>query len=159
MPYPRTPVVASPADLAWLAGEWSGRFGDDAVEEYWSSPSHETIVGCFRWFSGSVCRFYEIIAIERWEEGVVMLIKHFDPGLVGWEERETAMVFDLVRLDAGEAVFLKRGSDPPLWLVYRKPVHDEMIVCFAGPDGDAPTERTFHYRRARTNSVDPLRTL
>ena len=41
---------------------------------------------------------------------LVFRIKHFAPGLVGWEEKDAAITLDLVRLTEDEAVFLKRGE-------------------------------------------------
>jgi hypothetical protein len=40
---------ASPADLAWLSGNWQGRAGDDCVEEHWSPLGANTLLGMFRW--------------------------------------------------------------------------------------------------------------
>ena len=92
--------------LAWLAGKWLGVVGKDPVEEYWTAPAGDSLLGMFRWLAGETVRFYEILVIEEEEDGLVMRIKHFDPGLKGWEEKEAAVNFDLVQVTEQEAIFL-----------------------------------------------------
>jgi hypothetical protein len=44
-----TPLTGATAgDLAWLAGQWLGKHGENIVEEHWSEPRGETMMGMFR---------------------------------------------------------------------------------------------------------------
>ncbi len=55
-------------------------------------------------------------------------IKHFDPELRGWEDKEDAVTLDLVALADAQAVFLKRGE--PRWMVYRLEADGGELACW-----------------------------
>ena len=38
----------SVADLAWIAGEWVGDSGDTWIQEIWTQPTADTMIGMFR---------------------------------------------------------------------------------------------------------------
>ncbi len=132
-PLPRTPLAgARPVDLRWLAGSWLGRNGADAVEEDWSLPGGDTLVGMFRWVRDGRVRFYELIAIEHDGGRVLTRIEHFDPGLVGWEE----------------AYFLEvAGSADPRWAVYRREGADRLVSYFVREDGSGTNAGLFESAR------------
>ncbi len=80
---------ASIGDLAWLAGHWRGQDGNDIIEEHWSEPQAGTLMCMFRWIHDNKVRFFELVTIETDEDGQLRLrIKHFNPGLRGWEEKD-----------------------------------------------------------------------
>lgn len=93
-------------DLAWLEGTWRGGAEGVVMEETWSAPVAQTMVGTFRFIQDDTALFYEIMVMEL-EQGVpTMRLKHFDPGLVGWEKRKKAMSFALTAYQPGSwAVF------------------------------------------------------
>jgi hypothetical protein len=89
--YPREGLKgAIPADLHWLSGRWMGRHGEGVVEEYWSPLGAGTLMAMLRWQKDDRVFFYELMAIERDAEQLALRIKHFDPGLRGWEEKQTS---------------------------------------------------------------------
>jgi hypothetical protein len=49
--------------------------------------------------------FYEFCTIAEENESLVLKIKHFDSRLNGWEEKNVAVLFPLVKLTATEAYF------------------------------------------------------
>ena len=145
---PRDPLAgASPAEIGWLAGTWLGSNGRDPVEEHWSPLRGNTLMGMFRWVTDGRVRFYELIVIEQERESVFMRIKHFDPGLVGWEERERAHEFVLVRLEGQEAVFRELGKSDARWAVYRLESPDRLLSYFAREDGTITETGLFGYAR------------
>lgn len=144
--HPTTGIpTATVGDLSWLAGNWCGEKGDGYIEEQWAAPAGNAMMGMFRWLQGDQIRFYEFMTIEQDAEGVIFRIKHFHPGLIGWEEKEVSVVFTLVRLDAEGAVFAKRDAAEPLWMVYRKMDENIMTVCFEGESSKPGDE--FRYTR------------
>jgi hypothetical protein len=126
--HPTRPIQAPIEALAWLAGRWVGTDGTDRLEEVWSEPEAGMMLAMFRWHRDGQPRFYELLAIEPGDAGPVFRIKHFDPGLRGWEEKDEAVTLDLVALGPDEAVFLKRGE--ARWMVYRRESAGEELACW-----------------------------
>lgn len=138
---------ASPADLGWLTGSWLGTNGDDPVEEHWSPPGGDTLVGMFRWVKGGKVFFYELNAIERDGEFVVLRIKHFHPRLVGWEEKDRAHEFLLVHSEGHEAAFLELHEPDARWAIYRREGDDRLLSYFTREDGAVTETGVFEYAR------------
>jgi hypothetical protein len=127
--HPREPIRATTDGLDWLVGRWVGEHETDRIEEWWSDPYGGMMLGMFRWHQAGEPRFYELLTMEPDGDRLVFRIKHFGPGLVGWEEKEDAVTLDLVALRDGEAIFLKRGEER--WMVYQaQPQSGELLVWF-----------------------------
>jgi Domain of unknown function (DUF6265) len=127
--HPTLPIAAQVEELAWIAGHWVGEHDVDRIEEVWTEPYAGMMLGMFRWHRNGQPRFYELVALEPEGSGLAIRIKHFDPGLVGWEEREESVTLDLVALREREAVFLKRGEER--WMVYRlEPESGDLVAWF-----------------------------
>ncbi|HET6381407.1 MAG TPA: DUF6265 family protein [candidate division Zixibacteria bacterium] len=88
--HPTQPIAATADDLAWLTGRWLGGDGADRLEEVWIAPHAGTLPGMFRWHRNGQPRFYELMSVEPEGSGLVCRIKHFDPGLRGWQEKTAA---------------------------------------------------------------------
>lgn len=145
--YPVRPLSpVSVADLAWLHGAWLGRRGGDLVEEHWSDVAGGAMMGMFRWLQAGQVRFYELLTLEQDAELVVMRIKHFHPGLRGWEEKDDAVAFTVVRLDQGEVVLLREGGTA-LWLVYRLEGPNALVTYFETEGETHTAEDEFRYTR------------
>lgn len=98
-------VSHSVADLSWLAGHWRGEGLGGQCEEIWSAPQAGTMIGTFRMMKDGEIQFYEFMVITREATGVVMKLKHFTPALVGWEEKDDFVRFDLEELAPNRARF------------------------------------------------------
>ena len=134
-------------DLAWFTGNWQGKRGDDLIEEQWSGVAGGTMMSMFRWLRDDAVRFYELMTLEPEGNGVLLRIKHFSPGLVGWEEKDESATFALAHLAPSKAVFSRQGHDKPLWLVYEQSHADELLVYFDKGEGVPPQEAIFRYVR------------
>ncbi len=145
--YPREGLKgAAPADFHWLSGSWTGRHGEDVVEEYWSPLGADTLMAMLRWQKDDRVFFYELMVIERDGEHLALRIKHFDPGLRGWEEKGEAMEYRLVRLRDREAVFLE-SNEPRRWVIYRLETDDRLVSYFEAEDRPIDPEDLFVYSR------------
>jgi hypothetical protein len=143
---PTKPIDAAADDVSWMAGRWVGEHDGDRIEEWWSEPHAGMMLGMFRWHRDGEPRFYELMSMEPNEARVVFRIKHFAPGLVGWEEKEEAVTFDLVQLTAGEATFLKRGEER--WMVYqRQSSSGELLAWFETESEPYVPGEEFRYKR------------
>jgi hypothetical protein len=146
--YPTTPLRGKTVnDLAWLVGAWQGKISGQRIDEYWSPPAGNTLTAMFRWVKEERVVFYEFVAIEPENGGLVKRIKHLDPGLASWEEKEEATNFDLVQLAENEAVFLQRDTDKPTWLVYRLENLHSLQVYFVTDGVVPPPDQQFSYQR------------
>jgi len=125
---PCEPGAAGVSTLAWMAGRWKGEADSTRLEEHWSLPSGDNMMGMFRAVRAGKVRQYEFMSLEQDEDGVLMRIKRFDPGLVGREERDRAVVFRLARWSAREAVFEDDASESPKRLTYRRSGRDSLYV-------------------------------
>jgi hypothetical protein len=132
--------------LAWLEGRWVGEEGDQLIEEHWSAVQGDTLMGMFRFVRAGEPRFYEFMTVGVEGQEVVLRIKHFNPGLTGWEEKDEAVTYALVQVDFGQAVFYKRGAAQPNWLIYRRE-GDALSAHFEGAEGEIEGGR-FEFRRA-----------
>ncbi|NJN53380.1 MAG: hypothetical protein HC804_00680 [Anaerolineae bacterium] len=146
--YPVASVAGiTPADLTWLAGKWKGHRGPDVVEEQWSGLGGGTLMGMFRWQKGEQVWFYELLVIEQEGDRVWLRLKHFYPGLKGWEEKDKATEFLLVQLQDREAIFLQTNKPNAPWMVYRLEEDNKLVTYFEGEDETPKEEDKFIYFR------------
>ncbi|MEP7358512.1 MAG: DUF6265 family protein, partial [Anaerolineales bacterium] len=146
--YPVIPLIpVSANDVAWLAGRWVGTRAGDAIEEIWSPPAANTLMGMFRWLRDGKVRFFELISLEAAGAGLVLRLKHFEPGLQGWEEKDQAVTFDLVALSDDEVVFFQHSLRKTQWMVYRRSGPDQLIAYFEPETGPHAPEDEFRYQR------------
>ena len=83
-------------DMSWIAGHWKGEAMGGKFEETWNPPMGGEMLGMFKLVSDGKVRFYEIMTITPENDSFVLRIKHFSPGLKGWEEKEDSIEFPLV---------------------------------------------------------------
>jgi hypothetical protein len=147
--YPTTELrTAKINDLAWLAGDWFGESGEICFDEQWSAPAGNTMMCMFRWIQGEQVRFYEFVTIEQEAEALILRIKHFNPGLIGWEAKEASVAFTLVQLDEEKAAFIKQDAPEPLWLVYCLEGPDTLIAGFENEsNATKPSDDVFVFKR------------
>ena len=127
-------------DFAWLEGHWQAEALGGEAEEIWSPPGAGTMVGMFRLIQDGKPGFYEIFTLT--EEGPTLLLrlKHFNPDLTGWEEKDETVDFPLVAIEEGQAFF--DG------LTYQRRGPDEMQVYLAMHTKDGVEEVVFAWKRA-----------
>jgi len=108
------------ADLQFMAGQWktSSDWGD--MDEYWSSPNGNCMMCTFRCVKNGNPIFYEFILIEQNEtdEAPVMKLRHFSPGSIGWEDKESPYLYPLVSIAGQKAVFER--PDKETTLIYER---------------------------------------
>jgi hypothetical protein len=147
---PALPAAAAPAsvaDLAWIAGTWTGEMEGGTIEEQWSAPAGGAMMGMFRWVQGGKVGIYEFLLFEDTSEGATLRFRHFEPGLIGWEDKDAPLVLKQVAAGPGEAAF--EGSDPakPLKLVYRKTGDRTLTVVLERVKEGAKKVQEFRYTR------------
>jgi hypothetical protein len=133
--------------IAWLAGRWVGGDPGESTEEIWSPPVGNSMMGIFRLVKNGKVIFYEFCTITEENESLVLKIKHFDSRLNGWEEKNVAVIFPLVKLAATDAYF--DG------LTYHKNKDGSLTAyVLEHSQGTGKThEEAFSYQRAKTDTT------
>ena len=130
-------------DLRWLAGRWEGEGLGGTVEEAWSAPAGGAMVGYFRLVRDAKPVFYELMTLLESEGSVEMRLKHANPDMTGWEEKNDYVTFRLVKHDATGAYFSG--------LTFRRVGPDQIdgyLALRSRTDGSVREEK-FVYRRAK----------
>lgn len=150
-PKPAPFASVTVADFAWLAGSWQGEVQGSFVEELWSTPAGGGLMGMFRWMNGGrdgTLAMYELLSLEPGAEGPILWLRHFNPKLVGWEDKEGAIAFHLVAYKPGEATFDNRDPEKPARITYRREGGDRLISLLERKAQDGkPTVTEFVYQR------------
>lgn len=140
--------VSPPATLAaaaWLVGDWVGA-GIDGAEaaESWLPPSAGTMVGLFvqEKPDGSLM-FTEHMYLAEEAGSLVLKLKHFNPDLTGWEEKDGMVRF---RFLSAEPCALYFSS-----LTYRCEGQDGLLVAVRMKgEGAEAKALVFRFKRRAT---------
>jgi hypothetical protein len=100
-----TRPAAGVADVQWLIGHWKGTGLGGVSEEIWAEPVGGVMMGMFRLVLKGQPSFYEFMHLAAEKGSLVLKLKHFNPDLTAWEEKDRFVSFPLVRLGSNEAFF------------------------------------------------------
>ncbi|MEZ4703345.1 MAG: DUF6265 family protein [Rhodothermales bacterium] len=143
-----TSIRAQPAptlaNLAFIAGHWQGEPEGAFIEEIWSAPNGNTMMGSFRYVQEGEAVFFELMTIDTIDPVPSLRIKHFSAGLIAWEDKEEVHVFPLVRVENREAVF--EAPDGRKRLIYRRDTDDDLLVTLEEMKDGAWTAEHFPFR-------------
>lgn len=136
------PPTATIAEAAWLIGDWVGT-GIDGAEaaESWLPASGGTMPGIFLQEEpdGSIM-FTEHMYLSEEGGSLVLKLKHFNPDLTGWEEKDGMVRF---RFLSAEPCALYFSS-----LTYRCEGEDGLLVAVRmKSEGAEPKELVFRFKR------------
>jgi hypothetical protein len=128
-----TPVTAAAStkearieDFAFISGHNRGEMDGGIIDEHWSEPAGNSLIGMFRYIKGGKVQRYEFLSIENSPNGPVLRLKHFNPGLIGLEDKTEFSSYALVSLKPGEAVFER--SDKTAGLIFRSTSKETLEV-------------------------------
>lgn len=125
-------------DYAWLAGRWTGDGFGGSSEEIWSPPSADgTMMGVYRHHKADgTLNFYEFMVLDK----AGLRLKHFTPGLVGWEAKEDFVTFEMTGHD-NDIIELKG-------LVFERKSETEMEIRLQLKYGENVETEVFRMKRA-----------
>lgn len=122
----KPPAEVKLEDLSFICGHNRGEQNGAIIDEHWSEVGGDTMIGMFRQIKDGKAQMYEFLIIEQTAIGPVLRLRHFDPGLVGWEEKAQANSYPLVSWKPNEAVFER--SDKTTKLSFRSTSKDTLEV-------------------------------
>ena len=143
---PVSPTL-SVAQLDWLTGTWSGEKDGDRIEETWLPPAAGAMIGAFRWLRGESVVVYELLALEPAGDSVVLLLRHYKPGLVAREGEVEALEFRLVEARDGFVLFDLGDPARPTRVGYRRGDGDTLVAVLERTREGRTTVEEFVYRR------------
>jgi hypothetical protein len=95
------------APFHFLIGTWRGEMGGGLVEEIWSKPEGNALMGMFRWLNpDGRSRMYEMLTISREDDETYLRLRHFSAAMVAWEEKDAPVVLKLTESAPGRALFV-----------------------------------------------------
>jgi hypothetical protein len=119
--------------LDWLVGRWTGEAFGGVCEEVWNPAVGGSMTGTFTLITDGNVAFYEFCTISIGPEGPVLRLKHFNPDLTGWEEKDEVIEFPFVSQDKNEINF--EG------LTYRLKSADELYIAVMLKNKDGQSEK------------------
>ncbi|MGM0944301.1 MAG: DUF6265 family protein [Bacteroidota bacterium] len=93
------------SELQWLVGYWTGTGLGGECEEVWMPAVDGQMIGTFRFWKEGKLIFSEFMHLIQEEESITLKLKHFNPDLSGWEEKEEWTTFSLIELGEEKAWF------------------------------------------------------
>ncbi len=129
------------ADLAWLEGHWKGEGLGGTLEEVWTAPAGGKMVGMFRLVKDGEPVFYEIISLGVFDGEMAMRLKHVNPDMTGWEERNDFVKFRWIGVIEGVHHFSG--------LAIRRDGEDAMTMYLALNNKEGTREHVLKFFRAR----------
>ncbi len=115
------------ADIGFIEGHWKATNDGRAVEGVWLAADGDNLVGMMRMMKDNKVSMYEILAYEQSAQGLVSLVKHFNPGLIGLEEKDKQDRYNFVEASKDRAVFQKEGEQ--LRILYEKRSDNQFVIA------------------------------
>lgn len=139
-----SPVFAEAVDLnafAWLAGIWEMQRDGRVVEEHWSTPSENGLIGMSRTVKDGRTTEFEFLRIEKRGE---------DCFYVPQPNGRPPVSFRLVSSSGGRFVFENTsGEDRVSRIEYRRVSDDSLAARVEGAQDGKPFVLEYAYKRRR----------
>lgn len=134
----QTPGKGKVEDLNWIEGVWVGTGLGGDCEEVWMPAVDGHMIGTFRFWEDGKLVFSEFMNIVQEGETFSMKLKHFNPDLSPWEEKDKWTTFRLV--ETGEDFVSFSG-------LTMQRIGDEMILQLALTENGVRRIEEFKYTK------------
>lgn len=121
-----TTKTGSLADVGFMEGRWRGTFNGGPIEAAWIAPVGDNLTGFMRMMKDDKVTMYEMLIFEQTEQGPVVLVKHFKPGLIGQEEKDKSDRYRFIEAGPNRALFEK--EDGSIRIIYEKRSADQLVI-------------------------------
>lgn len=119
-------TTGSLSDVAFMEGRWRGTFNGGPIEAAWIAPVGDNLTGFMRMMKDNKVTMYEMLIFEQTEQGPIVLVKHFKPGLVGQEEKDKSDRYKFIEAGKEKALFEK--EDGSIRIIYEKRGKDQLAI-------------------------------
>ncbi len=131
--YAQTSKTGSLDDISFIDGRWRGEFNGGPIDGSWTGPLGDNIVGFLRMMKDGKATLYEIFAFEQTENGPVVRVKHFKPGMISLEEMEVSDTYKFIEAGKNTALFEK--MDGSVRILYELRKKNQLVFQKGIPDG------------------------
>jgi hypothetical protein len=128
-------------NLSWLSGCWEGRDGESLIEEHWSKPEGQTMLGFGRTISKEKTTTFEFLQIREEMGGLVYL-----PQVKG----AAAVPFRLTSFDKDKFVFENSTHNFPQRIIYQRQ-NLMLLAAIEGLDNGKQAREEYLMKRVRCN--------
>ena len=135
-------------EVAWIAGHWVKEQEGARLEEIWSKPDGDCMMGMFRWVKGGKVWIYELLTIRAEEGTLVFRFRHFSNEMGAWEPKEEPLTYRLTSLSQHEAVFENPKSEKHRLYAFQREGDDTLIVRVGALRNGKISASEFRYRKA-----------
>jgi hypothetical protein len=132
-------------DIAWLAGPWQISSPTQCVEEQWTEPTSNMLVGMSRTVAGGRTTSFEFMRIEARADGIYYVAQ---PG------GRPAVDFRLESESPNELIFVNPGhSDHLKRVIYRRDGDGGLAARIEGENGGKAFAEDYPYRRVSNSAA------
>ena len=124
--YAQTAKTGTLADVAFMEGRWLGTFNGGPIEATWIAPVGDNLTGFMRMMKDNKVTMYEMLIFEQTQQGPIVLVKHFKPGLLGQEEKDQSDRYQFIEAGKDKALFEK--EDGSIRILYEKRSADQLVI-------------------------------
>lgn len=125
--YAQTQKAGSLADIRFIEGHWKANSDGRTIEGVWLAPEGDNILGFMRMMKDGKASLYEILAYEQTGQGLVSLVKHFKPGLLGMEDKDKQDRYNFMEAGKDRVIFEKQGE--ALRILYEKRSDKQFVIA------------------------------
>jgi len=125
-------------NLSWLAGPWALDAKGNHIEEYWTTPAGDTMLGLSRTTANGKTVEFEFLRIEQRPDGLVYIAQ---------PEGRLPTEFRLAHSDGDEWVFANPKLDFPRRIRYRRMGPNSLIARIEDESGAKHVD--FNYSRSK----------
>jgi hypothetical protein len=126
------PPKVALADLSWMSGSWSGAVRGIDMEEHWTAPKGNSMIGIHRDIAKRRTASFEFLRIEQQGEQIVYLSMP--------NGRSPATAFPLKEISGTRVVFENPAHDFPQRVIYWKDGNDLRARIEGTMNGKAGSE-------------------
>jgi len=129
------------SSFTWLAGAWEATQGNRVIEEHWTTPTANAMIGMSRTVSGDRTAEFEFLRIEK---------RGADLFYVPQPNGRPPVSFKLTSSENGRFVFENTtGEDRVHRIEYRREGESGLIARVEGAQDGKPFAFEFRYRRRK----------
>ena len=140
--------TGSLSDVAFMEGRWLGTFNGGPIEAAWIAPAGDNLTGFMRMMKDKKVTMYEMLIFEQTDQGPIVLVKHFKPGLIGQEEKDKSDRYKFIEASKNRALFEK--EDGSIRIIYEKRSPDQLAIQRGqSKDGQWAFSDLFVFNRVR----------
>lgn len=126
--------------LGFITGCWKGGDKVQILEELWTRPAGQSMLGVGRTVKDGKTEFYEFLQIRERSDGIFYIAE---------PNGGKAVSFKLVKVNDNQAIFENPQNDFPQRVIYQRTIDGSLLAILEGTESGKPKRVDFAMKRAR----------